>query len=74
MSAGVLDNVTYKRGEYDERFRCYFITEYTNGTPTYLYKGYRKGNKITLYPHKALFTTNARREKIEKSIFEIGRE
>lgn len=66
-----VNSVTYRLEGYDEKFRCYFVREYTDGTPTYLYKCYIRGNKATLYPHKALFTTNTRREKKELSIFDL---
>ncbi len=68
------NNVTYKCEKYDETAKCYFVREYTGGMPTYLYKCYIRGNKATLYPHRALFTTNTRREKKELSIFDLRRE
>ena len=65
------DNIVYINEGYSESLRCYFVREYTNGTPTYLHKCYIRGNKATLYPHKALFTTNTRRDKKEISIFDL---
>ena len=67
------DNVTYVLEGYDERWRCYFVREYTNRTPTYLFKCYIRGNKATLYPHMPLHTTDTRREKKELSIFDLRR-
>lgn len=71
MSAGVLDNIVYRLEGYDERYRCYFVREYTNGSPTYLFKCYIRGNKATLYPHTPLNTTDTRREKKELSVFDL---
>ncbi len=67
----MLDNVVYRLEGYDERYRCYFVREYTNGSPTYLFKCYIRGNKATLYPHMPLHTTDMRREKRELSIFDF---
>lgn len=66
-----MDNVTYKLEGYDERYRCYFVREYINGSPTYLFKCYIKGNKATLYPHMPLNTTVRKRDKKEISIFDL---
>lgn len=66
-----MDNVTYKLDGYDERYRCYFVREYINGSPTYLFKCYIKGNKATLYPHLPLNTTARKRDKKEISIFDL---
>ena len=65
------DVVVYRQEGYNELARCYFVREYTNGAPTYLYKCYIRGNRATLYPHMALHTTNLRREKKEISIYDL---
>ena len=65
------DNVVYKWGGYSEKFNCHYVEEYRNGTHTYTFRAYTKGNKVVLYPHKAMYTTQFKRDKIELSIFDI---
>lgn len=67
------DRVEYVKAGYSEALGCYLINEVRNGTVKYVFRGYIKGNKITLYPYKAMFTTEFKREKIETSIFDIKR-
>lgn len=65
------DNITYVWDGYSEKFNCYFVKEMKGLSNTYIFRAYIKGNKVTLYPHKAMYTTNYKRDKIELSIFDI---
>jgi len=65
------DNVVYVRDGYSEKFNCWFVKEIKNGLATYLFRAYIRGNKVTLYPHKALYTTQFKRDKIVMSIFDL---
>ncbi len=67
MSCGVV----YVKDGYSDKHNCYFVKEVRNGTPTYLFKAYIRGNTATLYPHKPLYTTELRRDKLKLSIFDI---
>ncbi len=65
------DNVVYKWDGYSERFHCYFIKEFRGNVPTYIFRGYIKGNQVTLYPHQPIYTTDFKRDKKTLSIFDI---
>ena len=65
------DKIEYVRAGYSEALGCYLVNEVRNGAVKYVFRGYIKGNKITLYPLKPMYTTEFKRDKIELSIFDI---
>ena len=67
------DEVVYKWSGYSEKYHCHFVEEYRNGSHIYTFKAYTKGNKVTLYPHRPMYTTQLKRDKMELSIFDIKR-
>lgn len=67
------EGVVYKWGGYSEALRCYLVDEYRGNTHTYTFRAYTRGNRVTLYPHKAMYTTEFKRDKMELSIFDIKR-
>ena len=64
------DRVEYVNAGYSESLGCYLVNEVRNGAVTYMFRAYMRGNKVTLYPYKAMQTTEFKREKIEMSIFD----
>ena len=67
------NEVVYRWGGYSEKYHCHFVEEYRNGSHIYTFRAYTKGNKVTLYPHKPMYTTQFKRDKMEMSIFDIKR-
>ena len=65
------DNVVYKWDGYSERFNCRYVKEFVGGCPTFIFRAYIKGNKVTLYPHQPIYTTDFKRDKKVLSIFDI---
>lgn len=65
------DNVVYKWDGYSERFGCRYVKEFRGATATFVFRAYIRGNKVTLYPHQPLHTTDFKRDKIVLSIFDI---
>jgi hypothetical protein len=65
------DQIVYKLNGYSEALHCHFVEEWRGNTLRYIFRAYIKGNRAVLYPHKAMYTTEFKRDKIEVSIFDL---
>lgn len=61
----------YRWCGWSDRHKCYLVEEITDGSPKYIFRAYIKGNRVTLYPYRAMNTTELKRDKIDMSIFDI---